>query len=398
MIEVRLPREGSTTMAAGVILEWLVAVGEEVAEGQVLAEIETDKVSFEVVAPGSGIVRQLCAEVGQEVEVGAVILRIGSPAEPLDGSPADEEQPPEASEQAPGASPSRSDGDLRPAATARSSPSDPIRASPAARRVARDLGVALERVPGTGPGARITSSDVRRFSQAVGPESRGGAHAASEPVLDPLRGLTGHRAVVARRMSQASSETASVTLMMRADVTPIVHSEFSLADVVTYQVVLCVTRHPEINASLTPDGIVTHPTVGLGYAVNGARGLIVPVVHDAQSLDAARFAVERRRVVRAALDGTLQPSDLVGGTFTVSNLGSSGVEHFTPIITPGQSAVLGLGSAALTAVALDEAPSFAVRSLITLSLTFDHRILDGAGAAEFLHDVKSTLQSWRPGS
>jgi len=396
MIEVRLPREGSTTMATGVVLEWFVAVGDEVAEGQVLVEIETDKVSFEIAAPEAGTVRQLCASAGQEVEVGAVLMRIGSPSEPLDDLVDDVAQdlPSGAVEDRPASEQRRLAEE--PSSSTPPLGREPTRASPAARRLARELGVDLEAVKGTGPKGRISSADVREHSQDEGRRGAISSKPSSDAALDPLRGLTGHRAVVARRMAQASSETAPVTLMLRADVTRILRApEASLIDVLTHLAASCVMRHPCINSSLTPEGLVAHATVGLGYAVDGARGLIVPVVQEAQSLSFAEFAAERRRLVRAALDGNLLPSDFAGATFTITNLGSTGIEYFTPIITPGQAAVLGLGAATPTVVAIDGETAFAVRSLIALSLTFDHRLMDGAEAAAFLQDLKSSLESWR---
>lgn len=399
MIEIRLPREGSTTMASGVVLEWLVDVGDVVDAGQVLVEIETDKVSFEVVAPAPGTIRQRCAEVGEEVEVGAVLLRIGDPDEPLQlgveegtsASPAGTDQ------MRAGPTPSgrggvddpRRSGDptpiLRPA-----SAEGPARAAPAARSLARQQGIDLRTVVGTGPLGRVTSDDVRAAAAAV-PAN------ATVPTADPLSGLTGHRAIVARRMSQASHETAAVTLMLRADVTRIHRMEgVSLIDVLSHEAARCVARHPELNATLTPQGILQHQQVGLGYAVDGARGLIVPVVRAAEALPLAEFAVTRRRVVRAALDATLAPADLDGGTFTVSNLGGTGVEFFTPIITPGQTAILGVGALTPTVVVTHGGTGFGARSLIGLSLTFDHRLVDGAEAGRYLEDLRAVLQDWDP--
>jgi pyruvate dehydrogenase E2 component (dihydrolipoamide acetyltransferase) len=396
MIEVRLPREGSTTMAAGVVLEWFVEEGDEVAEGQVVAEIETDKVSFEIAAPGPGTVRQRCAEVGAEVEVGAVLLRIGSPDEPFP-EPDEVATAPQdaASPAAVGGAHGREDVPSDPRGT--DSTTGALRAVPAARRRARELGVELAAVVGTGPLGRIGVGDVEAAAAGTTELRRGGVQSAGAPDLDPLRGLTGHRAVVARRMTQASQETAAVTLMLRTDVTRIRRTEgVSLIDVVAHEAALCVMRHSELNASLTGAGIVVHEHVGLGYAVDGAKGLIVPVVPDADVLALAEFSAQRRRVVRAALEGTLVPGDLSGGTFTVSNLGGAGVEFFTPIITPGQTAVLGLGAAVPTVVPTLDGSGFGVRHLLGLSLTFDHRIVDGAEAGRYLQDLDQVLSSWEP--
>jgi pyruvate dehydrogenase E2 component (dihydrolipoamide acetyltransferase) len=399
MIEVRLPREGSTTMSAGVVLEWFVEEGDLVTEGQVVAEIETDKVSFEIAAPGSGTVRQRCAELGAEVEVGAVLLRIGTPDEPL----------PEADETAlasrpqDAAAPAVAAGTSGPRNVASDqqgsdTPTGALRAVPAARRRARELGIGLAAVTGTGPLGRIGVGDVEAAAAGTTALRRGDVPSVGAPELDPLRGLTGHRAVVARRMTQASQETAAVTLMLRTDVTRIRRTDgVSLIDVVAHEAARCVMRHSELNGSLTGAGIVVHEHVGLGYAVDGAKGLIVPVVPDADVLSLVEFSTQRRRVVRAALEGTLVPGDLGGGTFTVSNLGGTGVEFFTPIITPGQTAVLGLGAAVPTVVPTLDGSGFGVRHLLGLSLTFDHRIVDGAEAGRYLQDLDQVLSSWEPG-
>lgn len=384
MIEVRLPREGSTTMASGVVLEWHVAVGDQVAAGQLLAEIETDKVSFEIAAPEAGTVRQRCAEVGAEVEVGAVLLRIGDPDEPL-VEPVAPDQEGIDSGATPVAAPTAV---TQQAEQLAQSAGGPVRAAPAARRLARERGIDLRTVLGTGPVGRITSADIRAI------ESR---PPAGPPVEDPLRGLTGHRAIVARRMAQASAETAAVTLMVRADVTRIDRLQgVSLIDVLSHEAARCAARHPELNATLTAREIVQHEGVGLGYAVDGARGLIVPVVRAADSLPLREFSLERRRIVRAALDAALAPADLDGGTFTVTNLGSTGIEFFTPIITPGQAAILGVGAMTPTVVATMGGSGFAVRSLIGLSLTFDHRLVDGAEAGRYLQDLTTVLRDWSP--
>jgi pyruvate dehydrogenase E2 component (dihydrolipoamide acetyltransferase) len=385
-------------MAAGVVLEWFVEEGDTVTEGQVVAEIETDKVSFEVAAPGPGTVRQRCAEVGAAVEVGAILLRIGSPDEPLPETEGTEvaSGPRNAANLA--AAGAHAPAGVLSVQRGPDSPTGALRAAPTARRRARELGIGLAAVVGTGPLGRIGVGDVEAAAAGTTALRRGDVPSVGAPELDPLRGLTGHRAVVARRMTQASQETAAVTLMLRTDVTRIRRTDgVSLMDVVAHEAARCVMRHSELNGSLTGAGIVVHEHVGLGYAVDGAKGLIVPVVPDADVLSLVEFSTQRRRVVRAALEGTLVPGDLGGGTFTVSNLGGTGVEFFTPIITPGQTAVLGLGAAVPTVVPTLDGSGFGVRHLLGLSLTFDHRIVDGAEAGRYLQDLDQVLSSWEPG-
>lgn len=400
MIEVRLPREGSTTMASGVVLEWFVDEGDTVTAGQVLAEIETDKVSFEVTAPQDGTIRQRCAQAGAEVEVGAVLLRIGDPSEPLPVPDVEVDAPGRTGPAAPvdavpGRDASGRDGAGESAREAARHDPGSVRAAPAARRRARELGVDLAVVAGSGPLGRIGVVDVELAASGAAPVRAvmTGASGAD----DPLAGLTGHRAVIARRMAQSSQETAAVTLMLRADVTRIRRTGgVSLIDVVAHEAARCAACHPELNASLRSDGIVTHERVGLGYAVDGARGLIVPVVRDADVLTLVDFALERRRLVQAALGKGLVPTDLDGGTFTITNLGASGIEFFTPIITPGQCAILGLGATTPTVVATHAGSAFGVRDLLGLSLTFDHRVVDGAEGGRYLQDLADVLATWTP--
>ena len=261
MIEVRLPREGSTTMSAGVVLEWFVEEGDVVTEGQVVAEIETDKVSFEIAAPGSGTIRQRCAELGAEVEVGAVLLRIGAPDEPL--PEADESDVASPSQGGTASAVTSGAGGQRNAASDQGgsgTATGPLRAVPAARRRARELGIDLASVVGTGPLGRIGVGDVEAAAAGTTGPRRGGGQSSGAPESDPLRGLTGHRAAVARRMTQASQETAAVTLMLRSDVTRIRRSDgVSLIDVVAHEAARCVMRHSELNGSLTGAGIVGRP-------------------------------------------------------------------------------------------------------------------------------------------
>lgn len=384
--EVRLPREGSTTMASGVVSEWLVAVGDDVDEGQVLAEVDTDKVAFELVAPTAGTVLVLAVPVGDEVEVGGLVAVIGDPDEVYESSTGPEPQLPTAAPSV-GSAPRPGDVDRGPEPDAAGAPLSPVRvpASPAARRRARELELEIQSVPGTGPGGRVTVEDVEGVAATPRP--------ASEDPEGALTGLSGHRRIVAERMSQASSETAAVTLHTSVEVTHLLDaSPFlagSLADIVAYAAVAAVAAEPSVNSTLTRDGIAVHPTVGLGYAVEGARGLVVPVVRAADRLDLAGFAAARRRLVRAAIEGGLTPQDLDGGTLTVTNLGPFGVEWFTPIITPGQCVVLGVG-ATRPALRLQQG-RVVEEQVLSLSLTFDHRIIDGAQGARFLQAITQQL-------
>ena len=397
--QVRLPREGSTTMSSGVVLEWFVRLGDEVVEGQALATIDTDKVAFEVEAPVSGTVLQLAADTGEEIDVGGLLAIIGDADEELPSGRAAAEQPPSEPPRSSAppsppshtpvdrSSPARSD----PGTTGRGSSTHPSRvaAAPAARRRARELRVELPALVGTGPGGRITVEDVEQASRTTDRPSTGS---------DLLSGLHGHRLAVAERMSQAATEIAPVTLHTHVDVTSVLEAQAflpgTLSDIVAHAAAVAVRVEPGVNASLCSDGITQHEHVGLAYAVDGAHGLVAPVVREAERLDLATFASERRRLVQAAVDGSLRGDDLDGATLTVTNLGPFDVEMFTPIVTPGQCVALGVGAVRSTVSATSR--GFRERQILGLSLTFDHRLIDGAPAARYLQEVSARLRGERP--
>ena len=382
--EVRLPREGSTTMSSGVVIEWYVAVGDEVQDGQPLAEIETDKVSIEVVAPVSGTVLALHAAPEDEVDVGGLLASIGDPSEILGsveterggGATVPLSPPPDAPA-----------GTAAPPAPAAASVAGRVPAAPAARRLAGELGIDITGLAGSGPAGRVTVADVEAAA--------GGTTTPPAAGDDQLAGLDRHRRLVAERMLRGAHETAAVTLTATADVTRLRQLEAqagrSFVDRLAHLVALHVGEHADLNTSLTPEGVVHHERVGLGYAVDSPGGLVVPVVADADTLDLEAFSRERRRLVAAAQSGNLTASDVSGGTFTITNLGLFGIEFFTPIITPGQCAVLGIGAVSAQVAPGDDGPR--QRDVVGLSLTFDHRLIDGAPAARFLQGLIGRLSS-----
>lgn len=387
--EVRLPREGSTTMTSGVVTEWLVAVGDAVTAGQPLVEVETDKVSVEIEAPVAGTVLALQAAPEEEIEIGGLLATLGDPGEEVQAPEPAAAPSPSAAPAAPPVPTTHGSVDGAPPPA---TPGEGIRAAPAARRRARELDVDLTTVQGSGPGGRITSADI---NDAAAAQDRPATPPDPDGPVgeDPLAGLRGHRRIVADRMSQAARETAAVTLTIRADVTMLRTAEaeanWSLADQVASAAAHALQTYPALNATLTADGVMEHDRLGLGYAVDSPRGLVVPVIADAGSLALADLAQTRRRLVQTAQDGRLAADDLAGGTFTLTNLGPFGIEHFTPIIAPDQCAVLGIG-----AVTTDHTPTgegWVARQQLALSLTFDHRIVDGAYAARFLKAVSDAL-------
>jgi pyruvate/2-oxoglutarate dehydrogenase complex dihydrolipoamide acyltransferase (E2) component len=347
MREVLMPRL-SDEEEEGVLVTWFVQPGATVREGDLLAEVQVLKVSAEVVAPASGTV-ELRAQPGDVVPQGAVIAVIREP------------------EEAPAAVP----------------------ASPAARRLARELGVDLSAVRGTGPGGRIVEEDVRRAAGGAAP----GAPAPVEPI-SPMR------RAIAERLHGHLAATAQVTLTAEADVTALAQElerlsaasgrRASYTEAAVRAVALALREHPRLGGRWTEEGIVLPDRLDVGVAVALDEGLVVPVIRAVDTKDLQTLGQEIAELAERARKGALTPADLEGGVFSVTNLGAYGVDAFTPLLNPPQSAILGLGRARPRPAAVEGRVE--VRTLMVLSLTFDHRVVDGAPAAAFLRTVVSLLE------
>jgi pyruvate dehydrogenase E2 component (dihydrolipoamide acetyltransferase) len=391
-IEVTMPKFG-LTMHEGTVQRYFKAVGEPVTAGEPLYEVETEKVLYEVESPASGVLAlQLVAE-GDAVECGVAVAIIAEAGDDLaalaarygNGAAAKPAPP------APAADRARA----RPAAAA--APLAGRRpASPVARKLAAELQVDIDAVEGPGPGGRITREDVERAAAA--PASAAAKPAARQPAAavsaaaerTPLRGT---RKVIAERMHSSLRDTAQITITTEADVTAATELRARLKQTfdVTYTDMLvhaasrALVRHPRMNSHLEGAEIVTPREVNVGIAVALDEGLIVPIVCDAARKPLADIAIESRALGEKAHAGRLKLEDVTGGTFTVTNLGTYGVDAFTPILNQGETGILGAGR-------IMEKPAvyrgqIAQRAMMTLSLTFDHRVIDGAPAAEFLATV-----------
>jgi pyruvate dehydrogenase E2 component (dihydrolipoamide acetyltransferase) len=289
--------------------------------------------------------------------------------------------------------------DVRAAAAARPAPQE-RRASPAVRRLAEESGVSLDQAPTSKPGGRVTRADVLA---AVAP-----APASFDGAPEPLSKV---RRLIADRMTESARTVAPVTLTTEADATDLValrnrlKAEIgegeaipSYTDLIIRLTALALTKHPDLNASWTDGGIVHHHAVHISVAVDSERGLLAPVIRDAVKKSAFAIAQESTQLIKQARAGSINADHLRGGGFTISNLGMFEIDAFTPIINLPDCAVLGLGRIVAKPVVIDEdAETVAVRKMIALSLTFDHRIVDGAPAARFLQQVKRMIEqplSW----
>jgi pyruvate dehydrogenase E2 component (dihydrolipoamide acetyltransferase) len=377
-----MPKFG-LTMHEGTIQRFFKAAGESVNAGEPLYEVETEKVLYEVEAPASGILATTLFDEGATVECGVAVAVIAQPDEDVAAVAArygkSTSQP--VSQVSPASSQSAS-----PSVTAYASTRQRNTASPVARKLAAELGINLDTVAGTGPGGRITREDVERASKS---STKTQPSASARPSADRIA-LRGARKVIAERMHQSLQASAQITITAEADVTPatefrarlVREFDFSYTDMMIHAVARALIRHPRMNARLDGMEIALNPSANVGVAVALEEGLVVPVVQRAESKSLQEIAVESRALGEKARAGKLKLEDVHGGTFTITNLGMFGIDAFTPILNPGETAILGVGR-------ISEKPAvyrgeIAKRAMIWLSLTFDHRVVDGAPAAQFL--------------
>ncbi len=372
--EIRLPQWGMG-MREGTIVQWHKKEGEPVNEGEPLVEVEAEKVTSEVIATGSGVLLRIQVAEGSTVSVRTVLGLIGAPGEIIpEAEPARTPMPAEA-----GSEPKTGS---EPAAVQ-------VQVTPVARRMAKGHGIDLSRVRGSGPGGRITDEDVQRAIDAPSGE---------EPLEAQVIPLTGMRGAIARRMHQSLQSMAQVTLTTEADVTDLqqlretLKQDFDLTytDMMVKAVALSLKEYPRLNAHVEGETIRLAPHIHIGVAVALEDGLIVPVVRHADRKPLREIARETSRLARQAREGGLTPEEVTGSTFTVTNLGMYGVDVFTPIINPPEVAILGVGRLVEKAARGPQGVEW--RQMLTLSLTFDHRAVDGAPAAAFLQAVRKHLE------
>ena len=354
--EIMMPRLG-WDMKVGTVAEWLKQPGQHVEAGEVICLIEGDKTTSELEAETSGTLYMAAPAIGQEIPVGAVLGYLLAPGE---------------------AAPNL-DSVSREAR---------IVATPRARRAAKALGIDWRTLAGTGRGGRILERDI---------ESAAARSAAAAPPSVKLQGI---RRLTSERLALSARTVVPVTLTTEADATSLARLREqagsdapSYTDLLVKIVALALCEHPRLNASLTEQNIVEHDEIHIGIAVDTPAGLLVPIVRDAASRSVDQISRETRRLIDAAQAGRLAGEDQHGATFTISNLGMYEIDAFTPVVNLPECAILGLGRIVARAVVVDEATErIEVRRMLTLSLTFDHRLVDGAPAARFLQRVKHLVE------
>jgi pyruvate dehydrogenase E2 component (dihydrolipoamide acetyltransferase) len=396
--EVKLPRLGQG-MEAGTIVKWLKAEGDSVEKGEPLYELDTDKVTQEVEAEASGVLLKIAIAEG-EVEVGNTIAFIGEEGEAVSVA----EAPEAASEQEPAIEqPQQGDGRaaVRPAPTPNLHTAEGrVKASPLARRIARERGIDLAAVTGTGPEGRVVAEDVERAAAAPAPVSAPAAAPAVEEV--EVVKLSSMRRTIARRMTEAWQApafqlelsvdmTAALALRARLKERAGDAAAPTISDILTKLAAAALMRHRDVNATWAEDAVELHPSANVGIAVALPEGgLVVPVIRSCERLSIAEIAAARADVVQRAREGKLRQEDLEGGTFTISNLGMYGTERFTAVLNPPQAAILAVGAVEERAAVVDGA--IVVQPRLDLVLTCDHRSLTGATGAEFLATLKALLE------
>ncbi|MEU4312198.1 dihydrolipoamide acetyltransferase family protein [Nocardia sp. NPDC024068] len=415
MPEIVMPRL-SDTMEDGVVATWFKQVGDPVARGEVVAEIETDKALMELEAYEDGVLERILAEAGTRVPIGEPIALVGDGSAgstaPTGPEPSGADRDNDTSASAPLPAPA-------PAATADAVQFTPAdtgerrKSSPLARKVARELGVDLAAVAGTGPGGRITRRDIESAHEAAAAGTAGDT-AVAEPSVsaaaDPESGdydeipLTGIQRVSAARLTESKQQAPHIYLTSALDVTCLFAfraqindtlaaagtGKVSVNDLLVKAVALALRANPGINVSFAGNALRQHRGIHLGIAVTTAAGLLVPVVRDADRKSISTIAAETRDLAERARDRRLRTDEMTGGTFTISNLGMYGIEQFTAVINPPESAILAVGAATDELRMADG--QVVSRKVLRVTMSADHRAIDGAAAAQFLAHLEALVE------
>lgn len=393
--EVRLPQLGQT-MEEGTIVGCMVKVGDEVKKGDVIFEIETDKATLEMESPAGGFVKHIIVETDQTLPVGEVLLVLGEKDEEVPQSFVDSLKAGVPARQAPAAVPAAEPVKSQPQAA---EPAGKIIASPRAKKLAKDLGVDLATVADTGPAGRITEQDVKKAASAK-PKPERPTVTAAEAELGASIPLNKLQRITAERMLKSKREIPCFYLTVRADVTDLVklraklnetgEVKISYHDFIIRAVATGLEKFPIMTGQLAGDAIQLAEAINIGLAVSVPDGLIVPVIKDVNKKDVMRIARDSGELTEKAHNNKLLLTDLEGGCITVSSLGAFGVEFFIPIVVPGQCSILGVGQ--ITDTCVPDGGNIAVRKLMNLTLSVDHKVANGTYAAQFLDSVRKLLE------
>lgn len=371
--KILMPRL-SLTMKAGTVVQWFKKEGETVQKGEPLVEVLSEKVTYDVEAPESGVLRKILALEGTEVPVANAIGIIAAPDEQIPETEVKLAAPEETAKV-----------EAVPERELIEKVEERIPASPAAKRLAREHDVDLSKVVGTGPEGRIVEDDVKRFIEET----------KVAPRVREVIPLTGIRKTTAERVSLSARTAPHSTITMEVDMTNAARlheqTQASYTDMLVKATAQALREHPIINSTLEGEQIKIFEDINVGIAVATDKGLVVTVIREADKKSLNEISSTLKELVKKAREGRLAKEDVTGGTFTITNLGMYGVDVFIPIINPPETAILGVGR-------VTEKPSVVnktvkVRPAMNLSLAFDHRVVDGALTARFLQRVKQILES-----
>jgi pyruvate dehydrogenase E2 component (dihydrolipoamide acetyltransferase) len=386
--DIVMPRY-SLTMQKGTVVKWLKNEGDSIEKGMPIVEVEADKVTTEVESLVSGILLKICAQEQTEVPVGKPLAYVGKPGEPIPET-VELEETPVVQEKMPAVEASIE--------KLEHGEEEKARASPVARKLAKQHGVDLTQIQGTGPGERVTGEDVLRYVEL---------HKDSRVVKEivPVKGI---QKTVAERMTQSIRTAAhcSVTvevdasrmIALRQEVNVKLESEgkphISYTDILVKALANALKDHPILNSALEGDQLKIFEDVNIGIAVeveiHGQSGLMVPVVRKADKKSLLEIAEESKAIIKRVREGKASHEDLAGGTFTITNIGMYGIETFIPIINPPETAILGVGAIIERPVFMDG--KIQVKPVVRLTLSFDHRVVNGAPAAKFMQELKKVLE------
>jgi len=390
--KVIMPKFG-LQMKDGIIVEWLKKEGDEVKKGELLLVVETDKANIEVEAPASGILKVIIEKEKSLVPVGGLLAMITNLGEEL----------PEIDEHVKmslnALEPQQKKTETIEKERARAVAGRKMNISPLARRLAEEHGIDMTAIEGSGPGGRIVKHDIMKTIEKTGitPEFQSAR-------IDAVIPLTIMRKRIAQRLSESHATNVHVTHVIEVDTTDLLRLcqaslvqtkegssiRVSINDILVKTLAIALKKYPLLNSTLDKEEVKVFGNVNLGVAISINEGLIVPVIRNAEQKSIVEIAKELEELIEKARKGTLSLQELTGGTFTLSNLGMYGISIFTPIINPPQSAILGVGRISDKPVVIEG--EVAIRSIMPLSLSFDHRIIDGALAAQFLQELKRILE------
>jgi pyruvate dehydrogenase E2 component (dihydrolipoamide acetyltransferase) len=399
--EVRLPQLGQT-MEEGTIVNCLVEVGDQVKKGDVIFEIETDKATLEMESPAEGFVKHILVKADDTLPIGEPLLVLGDKDEDvpqrfvdlLKGGAAAATELSQPAAQATTTEPTQTEPEP-------AKPAGRIMASPRAKKLAADLGVDLATITGSGPGGKITEDDVKAAAQATPAPASKTTVSAAEVKLGQTIPLNRLQKITAERMLKSKREIPCFYLTVRADVTKLVELrtkmnqdgdvKISYNDFIIKVVAIGLEKYPLMTGQLVGENITLAETINIGLAISVPDGLVAPILKNISNKNIKQIASDSKALIEKARSNKLAPADLEGGCITVSNLGAFGIDNFIPIVVPGQCSILGIGQ--ITETCVPDNGNILVRKLMNMTLSVDHKVANGAYAAQFLDFVRKQLEN-----